>query len=179
MNDIDTAKYKEKLKQLHKIKMLLMHLSDRNKLTGSPRLHDALQQSTVVSLLAGLLGFGFDQLGETYFLWVLVVLFLIVAFYAYKTSSRKDTWLEEIDNKLMDYEPVDVRAYQYLQQEILASDLTRIADVCSPIEDWLVVERGTIKEALNPEVINARIATENKQGYKLKFVEKIIDRNTN
>jgi hypothetical protein len=177
MNEYDT-KYKEKLKQLHRIKMILVHLSKKEQLTESPKTHDALQASMLITLIDGALGFALDQINENYFLFLLVAVFLIVWISTYKKSSRKDTWLEELDSKLMDYEPVDVRSYQHLQQTIANADLTRIRDFCPFIEDWLMVERITIKEILNPEPLESRIANKPKQNHNFKFIDKIVDNKT-
>jgi len=143
-----------------------------------------LQKAGGVTVLWCLLGIMFDELRLPYFIWILVLLFLSVAFFVYRASSRADTWIEEIDNKLMEYKPVDIDAYRLLQNDIIfLGSTTHVDEIATPILFWLSNERQAINEILHPEIAKARIARESerqtviepRKEYELKFVKKIIN----
>lgn len=182
--EISNRFYKNKLRQLHKIRMLLMIMANKNRIIQSPRVHETVLKASGVTFLMFILGILFDDPGKPYFIWVLIFLFSCVAFFVYKASSRANTWIEEIDNNLMEYEPVDIGAYQTLQREIRDRGTTHIEGIAPPIFAWLSDERRAVNEILHPEIVNARIAKESerqqeiiepKKEYEIKFIKKIVN----
>lgn len=175
VTDLQKRHYKSKLNQLNLIEGRIMRLTNRNTLSVNPRMSDAISKASVAMLIIVFMGLGFDQVSETYFLMVLCAVSISVAYFAYKASSAAGTWIEELDNKLAEYDPVCIGSYKHLQKTIREEGYRKIDAVL----DWLVTERGTVKEALNPEAQAARrdkSRDQDKQNRSGEFVSKFLEK---
>lgn len=160
-----------------------MVFTNKNRVIENPRVHETLVKAGGATFLMFMLGIIYGEVRQPYFLWTIGFLFFSVAFFVYKASSRATTWIEEIDNKLLAYDPIDVAAYQTLQQVIRERGSTHKDAIAPPIFDWIADERRTIYAILHPEIIKARIAKESekqpvvvepRKEYQIKFVKKNI-----
>lgn len=169
--------YKNKLRQLDRIHIILMMLYRKGFITSNPRLQDAWGRSSMAAFLFIMIGILSGEIKSTYFLSVVFFISLAVGFFAYKLSPRASTWMEEIDNKLTEYDPVNAAEYRQLQLEIRNSSMSNLPAFLN----WVITEKITIQNILKPKCLPLSTPQRN-EGAKIneskeceiKFVNKHI-----
>lgn len=171
MNSTETLNRKRK--ELQKLLFLVYRAKEKKMLlfiSNNPRSHSALISSLVFTACI-LVPCALADVND----WVFGLLSIAVPVSSFiffrKKSTAGETWQEEFDNKLMDYDPVDLHNFKWLQN---ATEKYGSIDY-DILRDWIYMESSAIKDLLYPKsekkpaIEKIRTVTQSK---KLRFIER-------
>lgn len=170
-----TETLKRKRKELQKLLFLVYKAKEKKMFlffTNNPRSHSAFISSLVFSACI-LVPSALADVNDWVFGLISIVVPVSSFIFFRKKSTAGETWQEEFDNKLMDYDPVDLHNFKWLQKTTenngsLDYDILR---------DWIYAETSAIKDLLYPKpeekpaIDKIRTVTQSK---KLRFTERNI-----
>lgn len=163
---------KRKLKELEKLLALIYQVQEKRLLllfANNPRAHYASLNSLVFTACV-LIPCGLAEINDWGFGFIAIVAPVSSFIYFRKKSTAGETWQEEFDNKLMNYDPVDFHNFRWLQK---STEKNGSLDY-GTLRDWIAVERYAITNLLYPKSYEESAIDKNHSDIEKKQSEPVL-----